>query len=177
MRKLLRQAREIGVPVLHLREVFKADGSDNLPPYVVGKKQFMVEGTAEVEVLPCAREVAGEKVLTKNAWDGFVGTRGRLLEELQAVGASTCVFAGLVTSICVLQTATSAVNHGLLGIVATDACADHVYAHEAVIKRYSLFGGLVCTPAAQALDEATQQATALARARLGGDGSPTGTDR
>ena len=67
---LLAQARAAGLPIIHLREVFKADGSDNLAPYIVQKKSFMVEGTSEVVVLPCAAEMGGETVLQKNAWCG-----------------------------------------------------------------------------------------------------------
>ena len=165
--------------MLHLREVFKADGSDNLAPYAMQQKQIMVEGTAEVEVLPCAREAAGETVMLKNAWDGFAGTRGRLLQKLIALGVSTCVFAGLATSICVLQTATAAVNHGLLSVIATDACADHMYAHEAVIKRYSGFGGLDCVAVNRAIQRALQLADMYARRAVRADverlASPAGS--
>ena len=107
---LLVAARGAGVPVVHLREVFRADGADNLAPYRLQGRRLMVEGTRDVEVLPCAAELPGEPVLRKCAWDGFVGTRGGLIAALRTVGASVCLFCGLTTSVCVLQTATAAVG-------------------------------------------------------------------
>ena len=63
----------------------------------------MHRGTPGVETLPFAAELPGEQVVTKQSFDGFLGTD--LDEVLAGRGIRGLLIAGLVTSTCVLFTA------------------------------------------------------------------------
>ena len=143
--KLLQRARTLGLLIVHVRLTFKADGTDTLAPFLLQQKRFMIEGTRDIQVLHCGADRPGESVLRTAAWDAFVGTQGALRDTLNFFGVSICLFAGLNTSTCILQTASAAVNHGMLGVVVQDACADNMNAHREALQRFTASSGLTCT--------------------------------
>lgn len=78
------------------------------------------------------RPAAGEVIVKKTRYSGFVGTD--LHDRLQALGVDTLVMAGLTTECCVDSTARDAFNLDYHVFIAADACA----AYEADIHAASL---------------------------------------
>src|SRR4051794_11802 len=70
--RLLAVCRAEGIEVIHLRARFAPDGSDWMPRHRLRGTVPCIAGTAGVETLPCARELAGETVFWKQTLDGFL---------------------------------------------------------------------------------------------------------
>ena len=132
--RLLECCRASGLDVVHVRAEFEPDGSDWMTPYRVKGETPCIRGTRGVEVLPCAVEMDGEPVLRKRTFDAFL--QPDLLSRLHRARKSFILIAGLETSVCVLLTAASAVQHGFLAAVVEDCCADDPARHEAVVSGY-----------------------------------------
>jgi nicotinamidase-related amidase len=132
--RLLELCRTEGIEIIHLRASFKADRSDWMPKYRLRGRIPCVEGTPGIEVLPFAVERPGEAVLVKHTFDGF--HHPELLQHLRQKGKRFVLTAGLVTSTCVLFTTASAMQHGFLGAVIEDCCADEPVAHAHTLDRY-----------------------------------------
>jgi nicotinamidase-related amidase len=98
-----------------------------------------VQGTSGIEILPCAVEAPGELVIVKQTFDGFY--RPELQDHLERTGKRFVLVAGLITSACVLFTATSASQRGFLTTVVEDCCADERSAHEQTLERYQFIFG------------------------------------
>jgi nicotinamidase-related amidase len=119
---------------VHVRASFDADGGDWMARYRVRGRIPCVVGTAGFETLPFAREVAGEPVVSKHSFDGFLNTE--LHELLTARGIHGLLICGLVTSTCVLFTAATATQLGYLVAVLSDCCSDYEDAHAATLAAY-----------------------------------------
>jgi nicotinamidase-related amidase len=132
--RLLALCRSEGLEVVHLRASFQPDRSDWMPRYRLRGRIPCVEGTAGVEVLPCAVEEPGELVMFKQTFDGF--HKPGLLSYLRSRGKRFLLTAGLVTSTCVLFTTASAAQLGFLVAVVEDCSADEAFAHEHTLERY-----------------------------------------
>jgi nicotinamidase-related amidase len=132
--RLLALCRGEGLEVVHLRARFKPDMSDWMLKYRLRGRIPCVEGTDGVETLPFAVEGPGEKVITKQTFDGFHCPD--LLPYLKSRGKRFLLTAGLVTSTCVLFTTSSATQLGFLTAVIGDCCADEPLAHEHTLERY-----------------------------------------
>jgi len=132
--KLLSLCRDNGVDIIHLRAKFKADMSDWMPRYRIRKRIPCIEGTEGSEVLPFAVELPGEKIFTKQSFDGFHNPS--LLPYLLNQQKRFLLVAGLVTSTCVLFTAASATQLGFLSAVINDCCADEPLIHNTILERY-----------------------------------------
>ena len=132
--RLLEYCRASGLDVVHVRAEFEPDGSDWMTPYRVKGETPCIRGTRGVEVLPCAVEMDGEPVLRKRTFDAFL--QPDLLSRLHRARKSFILIAGLETSVCVLLTAASAVQHGFLAAVVEDCSADDPARHEAVVNGY-----------------------------------------
>ena len=131
---LLAHVRAAGVPVVHVHSVFAPDGSDWMRRYRPRGRIPCVTGTDGVEVRPEATPLAGEPVVVKQTFDAFIRTGlDTLLRDLQV---EAVLVAGLVTSTCVLFTATSAMQRGYTVGVVEDATADQPSVHARVLKRY-----------------------------------------
>ncbi len=133
--RLLTLCRDEGIEVIHIRARFSADKSDWMPVYKLGRRMPCVDATQGVELLPEALELAGELVLEKQAFDGFL--MDELDPYLQKNNKRFLLTAGLVTSICVLFTTVSAMQRGYLTAIVEDCCADELAAHKHAIERYS----------------------------------------
>jgi len=131
---LLSLCRENGIEVVHLRAKFKEDMSDWMPRYRIRGRIPCVEGTDGVEVLPFAKEEPREKIFTKQTFDGFHNLA--LFDYLRDQRKNILLVAGLVTSTCVLFTASSATQLGFLSAVVSDCCADEPAIHKTILERY-----------------------------------------
>ncbi len=132
--RLLDFCRGQGVEIVHLRASFKPDMSDWMPTYKLRGSIPCVEGTEGVETLPFALEEPGELVIVKQTFDGFHNPE--TLRHLRDEGKRFVLTAGLVTSVCVLLTTVSAVQHGFVAAVVDDCCADEPDAHRQTLERY-----------------------------------------
>ena len=132
--RLISLCRDNGIDIIHLRALFKEDMSDWMPRYRIRKRIPCVEGTEGSEVLPFANELPGEKIFTKQTFDGFHNPS--LISYLQDQKKRFLLIAGLVTSTCVLFTASSATQLGFLSAVISDCCADEPTIHSTILERY-----------------------------------------
>src|SRR4051794_38624236 len=138
---LLAEARADGFTVVHVRARFRPDGSDWMARYRLRGWIPCIDGTPGAETLPFAREQAGEPVVIKHSFDGFLDTELDML--LNARGIRSVLVAGLVTSICVLFTASTATQRGYLASVVSDCCSDRQDLHEATLTTYPFVFGTV----------------------------------
>jgi nicotinamidase-related amidase len=132
--RLLDFCRAEDLDVVHLRASFKPDMSDWMPTYRLKGSIPCVEGTPGVETLPFALEDPGETIVVKQTFDGF--HRPELVDHLRTEGKRFVLTAGLLTSVCVLLTTVSAVQHGFLTAVVEDCCADEPEAHQRTLDSY-----------------------------------------
>lgn len=131
---LLAYARAEGLAVVHVRARFRPDGGDWMARYRLRSWIPCIDGTPGVETLPFAVELPGEPVVTKQSFDGFLGTD--LDGVLERAGVRGLLIAGLVTSTCVLFTASTATQRGYLVWVVSDCCSDREEAHRATLATY-----------------------------------------
>ena len=132
--KLLAFCRREGIEIVHLRASFQPDQSDWMERYKLMGRIPCVVGTAGVETLPYAFEQLNEIVLLKQTFDGFYNPQ--LLQHLRQTGKRFVLVAGLITSTCVLFTATAAAQSGFLVALVEDCCADEATAHKYTLDRY-----------------------------------------
>ena len=131
---LLSLCRDNGIDMIHLRAKFREDMSDWMPRYRIRKRIPCIEGTEGSKVLPFANEFPGEKIFTKQTFDGFHNPS--LIDYLQNQQKRFLLIAGLVTSTCVLFTASSATQLGFLSAIISDCCADEPTIHSTILERY-----------------------------------------
>jgi nicotinamidase-related amidase len=132
--ELLQFCRQVGIEIIHLREVFSPDKSDWLPRYLLRGRSPCVRGTQGVEVLDFAIAQPGEKVIEKQTQDAFHNLE--LLPYLRSKEKRFLLVAGLVTSVCVVFTAASAAQTGFLAAIVADCSADYPEAHALALRRY-----------------------------------------
>jgi len=132
--RLLELSRQEGLEVVHLRASFREDKSDWMARYHFLDRIPCVEGTPGVELLPAARERSGEKIIVKQTFDGFENPE--LQAHLSTNNKRFLLVAGLVTSVCVLFTASTAAQRGYLVGIVEDCCGDKPEAHEHTLSRY-----------------------------------------
>lgn len=137
VRTLLATARANGLAVIHTQAVFQADGSDWMLFYRPDGRgpSPCIAGSAGAAIEDFAAPDVGEPVIRKQTFDGFANTD--LEKELGARDIRAVLVAGLVTSVCVLFTATSAYLKRFVPMVVSDACADLPERHEATLRTYS----------------------------------------
>jgi nicotinamidase-related amidase len=131
---LLAFARAEGLTVVHVRARFRPDGSDWMARYRLRDWIPCIDGTPGVETLPFATELPDEPVVIKHSFDGFLGTD--LDDVLSGRGIRGLLVAGLVTSTCVLFTASTATQRGYLVSVVADCCSDRLEVHNATLAAY-----------------------------------------
>jgi nicotinamidase-related amidase len=137
VRALLDTARAHRLLVVHTHAVFQPDGSDWMLFYrPQGRGRIpCIAGEPGVVVEAFAVPHPGEPVILKQTFDGFANTD--LERVLRARGIKAVLVAGLVTSVCVLFTATSAYLRRLVPVVVRDACADEPEKHDATLRAYT----------------------------------------
>jgi nicotinamidase-related amidase len=149
---LLEYARTHDLTVVHVRARFDADGSNWMARYRLLGRIPCIEGTTGADTLSFAQEIAGEPVIIKHSFDGFLNTE--LHDLLTARGTRGLMIGGLVTSTCVLFTATTATQLGYLVSVLSDCCSDSEPAHSATLKAYRYIYDTV--PSTEIADRRTQ---------------------
>lgn len=132
--KLLSFCRAEGLDVIHLRASFQPDTSDWMVKYKLRGRIPCIAGTPGIDTLPFALEAAGETVITKHTFDGFLAPE--LLPHLRQRGKRFLMTAGLITSTCVFFTTTSAAQSGFLAAVVEDCAADYPDAHQHTLDNY-----------------------------------------
>ena len=132
--RLLDLARTAGLLVVHVHSFFAPDQSDWMRRYRGRGRIPCVRGTEGAEVVPEALPVEGEAVVEKQSFDAFLRTD--LHGRLRSADVEVLLVAGLVTSTCVLFTATSAMQLGYQVAVVQDAVADQPSVHKRVLGQY-----------------------------------------
>lgn len=132
--RLLSLCRAEGIEIVHLRASFRPDMSDWMPRYRLRGTIPCVQGTAGAETLPFALDKPGETVIVKHVFDGFHNRE--LSRYLRQERKRFVLTAGLLTSVCVFLTTTSAAQNGFLAAVVEDCCADQPHLHEQTLDTY-----------------------------------------
>ena len=159
--RLIARWRAEGLPLVHIRH----DSVEPVSPYAPGAPGHRFKA--------CAAPRHGERVVGKSANSAFI--RPDLENELDAIGATTLVICGVLTSNSVEATARHAGDLGYQTFLAGDACWD--------VEKLDLRGKRWPAEDVHALSlarlhreyatvvdtEATVQAAGIARARQRGD--------
>jgi len=108
--KVVRQFRDKGIPVIHVRHLSVRPGST-----------FFLPGTRGAEIHDAVTPLAGERVIEKNFPNSFRATR--LEQTLKESGVKNLVVAGMMTHMCVDATVRHAADLGYKITLLGDACA------------------------------------------------------
>jgi ureidoacrylate peracid hydrolase len=100
---LLDAARAAGLPIVFIRHVMAADGSDAGRMADLDDTPSFVAGTPGVELIPELAPRPEEPVVDKTRYSAFVNTR--LESILKTWGADTVLVTGLMTQYCSVTTA------------------------------------------------------------------------
>jgi ureidoacrylate peracid hydrolase len=109
--RLIDAFREHGLPVVFLKHMNRADGSDagRMGDFSApDEEDSFVEGTERAELIPGLHVLAGDDVVVKRRYSGFLGTD--LEAILHTAGVKAVAVTGLLTSFCCETTARDA--HG-----------------------------------------------------------------
>ena len=142
---LLKVAREIGLPIYHIKTVVRADGTDVWPTATSDMRERMpselitergkrlIEGTLGADFVDELKPIPREYIVEKRRSDAFYQTPLELF--LRRRGIDTLIITGVITSGCVRATAIGATNRDFNIIIASDCCADITKkAHELSIE-------------------------------------------
>lgn len=129
--RVVAAARAGGVPVVHTRVTYAADGLDGgVFVRKVGALRLLFGGGPMSELMPDVAPAEDELVVTKQYASAFFGTS--LASTLRAQGVDTVVVVGVSTSGCVRATAVDALQHGFIPLVVRGAVGDRTAeTHEA----------------------------------------------
>lgn len=134
-RRLLEAARKAGLAVVHLQMTFKPDlsnaGDANSPnhrkelalcmmrerPELAGK--LLIENTWDWQFVDALMPAAGEHVVRKSRYDGFIRTD--LDAHLRARNIRHLLFTGIATNVCVESTARHAFFNEFWPVLIEDA--------------------------------------------------------
>jgi nicotinamidase-related amidase len=153
-RALLDVWRAHGWPVVHTRESHAPDLSD-CPPAKRGRGspalrigdpgpmgRLLVRGEPGCEIVPALAPQAGEIVIDKPGKGAFHATP--LQHELQRLGVTQLVFAGVTTEVCVQTTMREANDRGYDSLLVEEATASYFPAFKAAtIEMIVAQGGIV----------------------------------
>jgi ureidoacrylate peracid hydrolase len=133
--RVLTAARAVGTPVFYLQMSFKPDlsdaGDETIPAYhkEIAMKtmrrfpehhgKLLVDGTWDAAIVDALKPQAGDTVVRKSRYNGFVGTD--LEQQLKSRGIRHLLFTGIATNICVESTARSAFFLDFWPIIIEDA--------------------------------------------------------
>jgi nicotinamidase-related amidase len=106
--RLLAFARDVGLPVIHVRHKGRPGG-------------LFGEGGPTFEICDAVDPAVGEMLIDKTLPNAFAGTT--LDDHLKETGRKHLIVAGFMTHMCVSSTVRSAIDHGYLATVVADACA------------------------------------------------------
>lgn len=143
--RLLAGAREVGVPIVHVRIAFRADHADvlrNAPIWEnVVRTGAVVEGSWGAAFHDRLQPQPHEIVLRHGRINAFFGSA--LEETLRLWDVADLVLAGVATNSVVEHTARHAADMGFRVTVAADACAASDAAlHRAALDNAALIGSV-----------------------------------
>jgi nicotinamidase-related amidase len=135
-------ARQLGMFVVHTREVYAPDLSDlnanrRQSGSIVGVAgplgRFLIRGERGSDLVDEVQPLAGEPVIDKAGFSSFHQTQ--LDKILRERGIETLLLTGVTTQCCVASTLRSAVDLGYCCVLLQDACAAYDPAdHEATLR-------------------------------------------
>ncbi|KRA65844.1 aldehyde dehydrogenase [Caulobacter sp. Root655] len=126
--------RARGLPVIWVRQAFRADLSDAFLEMRDKQISISIEGTRGAEIDNRLDRRPEDLVLVKKRYSAFFGTD--LDSVLAARGIGEVTLAGVNTHACVRTTAIDAYQRDLRVILATDCLASHDPAHAEISLRY-----------------------------------------
>lgn len=127
--KIIRFFREHHLPVIQIREMHRADGSDFGRELDGTEGVHCLEGTQNVEFNPKTAPVEGDYIIGKRRYSAFLYTDLDLL--LRCKGISTLYLIGGLTDVCVRFTAVDAHQNDYHFYVVTDCVTGSSWkAHE-----------------------------------------------
>ncbi len=154
--RLVRAARQSGVPVVHCTAGFRADrrGSPTNAPLITAllrRPEHLLEGSPAVELIPEIGIDPGDVVSHRN--HGVSPFHGTSLDPvLRSLGASTVIAVGVSLNLGIVGLAVEAVNRGYRVVVPTDAVAGVPHDYATDVLRHTM--ALVATLAT--VDEVAQ---------------------
>lgn len=121
---LLAAARAAGIPVIHTRVAFAANGADGGVFFrKVGALRHFAGGSNPLgEIMPEVAPTEDEVVVVKQYASAFFGTS--LVATLNSAHVDTVIITGVSTSGCVRASAVDAIQHGYVPLVVRDAVGD-----------------------------------------------------
>lgn len=127
-RSVVVAAREAGVPVIHSRLQFRADGLDGGHYFRHDPGLAVFAGTTS-RPCPEVEPIPSELVVTRTYPSAFFGTS--LAATLRGAAVDTVVVVGAATSGSIRLAAVDALQHGFVPVVVSDAVADaSIAAHD-----------------------------------------------
>jgi nicotinamidase-related amidase len=116
VKKLTEQARRWKIPIFYLNDCHELDDPEfsRWPPHAV-------KGTRGAQVVKPLAPHKGDWIIGKKTYDGF--TNPQLDKELKRLGVRRIYETGVVTAICVYETARGALARGYEVVVIEDAVA------------------------------------------------------
>src|SRR5699024_4151537 len=121
--RVIDAARQSGIPVIHTRVEFAADGCDGgLFVRKIPALMALAGGGELSQFMPEVAPAESELVIVKQYASAFCGTS--LTSTLSAMGADTVVIIGVSTSGCIRATGVDACQLGIVPIIVRDAVGD-----------------------------------------------------
>ncbi len=132
--RLAEAFRKADRPVVYIAHVVKPDYSDAQFPYwrltpPSGNRTFIAEGSWGAQIVDDLKPKDGEHLVIKKGFGGFAGTP--LDTILRNMSVSSCIVAGVMTSVCVSSTIRGGVEHNYRMILVEDGVADVSRDHHA----------------------------------------------
>lgn len=154
IRRLLDQARNSGMLVVHTREGHRPDLSDCPPAKLarsreagaeIGSKgplgRLLVRGEYGHDIIDELQALTGEPVVDKPGYGAFHQTD--LAQILETRGVRRLYICGVTTEVCVHSTLREAVDRGFECVLVADACGStHPALHEAALHMVAVEGGI-----------------------------------
>jgi maleamate amidohydrolase len=121
--RVLAAARAAGIPVLHTRVQYSAEGLDGGVFFrKVGALAEFVGSSELGQIMPAVAPLPGEPIIVKQYASAFFGTS--LTSTLHAAGVDTVIVMGVSTSGCIRATVVDAIQSGFIPLVPREAVGD-----------------------------------------------------
>jgi len=120
VKELVEVSRKKGIPVIWVRHVLNADGSDR-ERFQPKDMNFMVEGTKGAQIMSELKPLPSETILRKNKLSCFLDTN--LDELLKKMKVDELILSGIMTNGCVRTTAIDASSRNFKVTLVKDCCS------------------------------------------------------
>ncbi|MDF2376572.1 MAG: aldehyde dehydrogenase family protein [Verrucomicrobiales bacterium] len=146
---LLKRARKVCLPVVHVRTTVRREDDRRLPHWRKSDRWLCVEGSPGHAAPHPLQPVEGEAVIDKTGFNGFAN--GELDRALRESGGDTVVLAGVHLHACVRAIATECLERGYEVRMAEDAVGSYDPVHAAAVRRWLAARCVSFEPGLQAL--------------------------